>query len=107
MIESEDTSQKDSEESVNDAAKGYWFPGKRNGWGWGLPIRWQGWAVLIVYWIAILSTTVLLDTNTQQWIWIGFFVFYTLIVLLFMWKKGEPPRWRWRKKSRSDWWKTW
>jgi hypothetical protein len=24
----------------------YWFPAKRYGWGWGLPVTWQGWAVL-------------------------------------------------------------
>jgi hypothetical protein len=27
----------------------YWFPAKRFGWGWGLPITWQGWAVLFVF----------------------------------------------------------
>ena len=31
--------------------KRYWFPVKpaRNGWGWGLPRVWQGWAVLAVF----------------------------------------------------------
>ncbi len=23
----------------------FWFPVKRYGWGWGLPVRWQGWVV--------------------------------------------------------------
>ena len=27
----------------------YWFPSKRYGWGWGLPICWQGWVVFGVY----------------------------------------------------------
>jgi len=27
----------------------FWFPAKRYGWGWGLPVAWQGWAVLIAY----------------------------------------------------------
>ena len=31
----------------------YWFPAKRYGWGWGLPISWQGWIVLIAYFTLI------------------------------------------------------
>ena len=27
----------------------YWFPAKRYGWGWGLPVAWQGWLVLAVF----------------------------------------------------------
>jgi len=27
----------------------YWFPAKHYGWGWGFPITWQGWLVLIAY----------------------------------------------------------
>ena len=25
----------------------YWFPAKTYGWGWGLPITWQGWLVFL------------------------------------------------------------
>ena len=27
----------------------FWFPQKTYGWGWGLPVRWQGWVVLVGY----------------------------------------------------------
>ena len=27
----------------------YWFAVKRYGWGWGMPVRWQGWLVLVAY----------------------------------------------------------
>jgi hypothetical protein len=27
----------------------FWFPKKRYGWGWGLPVRWQGWLVFALY----------------------------------------------------------
>jgi hypothetical protein len=27
----------------------YWFPAKRYGWGWGLPITWQGWLVFAAF----------------------------------------------------------
>jgi hypothetical protein len=33
----------------------YWFPARRYGWGWGPPIRWQGWVVLISWLIAFVS----------------------------------------------------
>lgn len=25
----------------------YWFPAKTYGWGWGMPITWQGWLVFL------------------------------------------------------------
>ena len=53
-------------------SKQYWFPVKRYGWGWGLPIVWQGWVVLVAY-TSLLSAAL-----------VG-------ICLL----KGEPPRWHW------------
>jgi len=27
----------------------YWFPAKRYGWGWGIPVTWQGWAVMAIF----------------------------------------------------------
>lgn len=27
----------------------YGFPAKRYGWGWGLPVAWQGWLVIALY----------------------------------------------------------
>jgi hypothetical protein len=37
----------------------YWFPAGRYGWGWGLPVRWQGWLVLAAFagcsWLVLSS----------------------------------------------------
>lgn len=33
----------------------YWFPVKRYGWGWGLPVRWQGWVALALYFGSIYA----------------------------------------------------
>ena len=30
-----------------DKSPSYWFPAKTYGWGWGLPITWQGWLVFL------------------------------------------------------------
>jgi hypothetical protein len=35
--------------------KSYWFPAKRYGWGWGVPLCWQGWAVLAAYLAVIVA----------------------------------------------------
>lgn len=32
-----------------DSQNKYWFPAKRYGWGWGLPVRWEGWVCLAIY----------------------------------------------------------
>lgn len=73
---------------------GIWFPAKRYGWGWGPPVAWQGWVVLIV-WVLLLAGGLL---------WLlpgglaGSVLFSLSMVALLMavcWLKGEPPRWRW------------
>jgi hypothetical protein len=36
--------------SNNDTdTKNYWFRAQRYGWGWGLPLTWQGWIIVIAY----------------------------------------------------------
>lgn len=37
-----------------------WFPAKRYGWGWGLPVAWQGWVVLLLFAIGIVASAWLL-----------------------------------------------
>jgi len=76
----------------------YWFPTKRYGWLWGLPSRWQGWAVLIGY-LALLGLVVQLFRPDRQPF--TFTLFVTLLSLAFVavcWLKGEPPHWRWGKE---------
>jgi hypothetical protein len=73
----------------------YWFPAKRYGWGWGLPRRWQGWAVLGVFVVLLaLGSAWLLPTFGS-----AVYVLYALVlgaalVSVCYWK-GEPPKWRW------------
>ena len=35
--------------------KKIWFPAKCYGLGWGLPVAWQGWVVLVGYLILLLA----------------------------------------------------
>lgn len=74
----------------------YWFAAKRYGWGWGLPLTWQGWVVLGVF-AALLSAGALLLTPGRG----PAFAIYVLVtsaaLVLVCYLKGEPPRWRWGK----------
>jgi hypothetical protein len=36
-------------EDMNEPPPSFWFPAKTYGWGWGLPVKWQGWIVLVGY----------------------------------------------------------
>jgi hypothetical protein len=83
-------------------ADDYWFPAKTYGWGWGPPIRWQGWAVLAVFVLTLVSVTIIADPakNPGAFV-IGVFVASSALIAI-CWRKGEPPRWRWGSRVTSE-----
>ena len=74
----------------------YWFPAKTYGWGWGLPIKWQGWVVIAVFLLLLLGG-VLLKQYAADAI-IGFATLLSVILFAICWLKGEPTHWRWGGK---------
>lgn len=70
-----------------------WFAPKRFGYGSGLPISWQGWAIILGY-VAIAITTALLFSTRP------IVVFAILIpataVLLTVTARTTRGGWRWR-----------
>ena len=73
----------------------YWFPAKRYGWGWGLPIAWQGWVVFLGFLGLVLAGALFIRPRTDL---AGFLIYIGVLSLLFAgicWWKGEPARWRW------------
>jgi len=76
----------------------YWFPAKRYGWGWGLPITWQGWVVLIGF-VVLLGAGTRIFPPRQH---IAAFAVYVLVLIAILcavcYAKGEPPKWRWGGK---------
>lgn len=73
---------------------GYWFPAKRYGWGWGLPITWQGWVSFVGFLVLIVAGAVLIPRHSSP----GFIAYVVVLSCLLFgvcWWKGEPPRWRW------------
>jgi hypothetical protein len=77
----------------------YWFPAKTYGWGWGLPVKWQGWLVFIGYFA--LQYLGIQHFKAQHNVK-GLFVYLLLVTGLFILTvvlKGERPTgWRWGKK---------
>ena len=73
----------------------YWFRAKRYGWGWGLPLTWEGWAVLAV-WLGVFVAAIPFFHLTQRIREHFLFVAGMVVVLIGVcYWKGEPARWRW------------
>jgi hypothetical protein len=75
--------------------RGYWFPAKPFGWGWGLPVAWQGWAVLIAFVCLVIAAARIFPPRRSLTAYIGCVAGLSIIMLIVCWLKGEPPRWRW------------
>lgn len=76
----------------------FWFPAKRFGWGWGLPVCWQGWSVLIGYFALLVVGIRYLSqqpgASVSQRLAYGGVL--TLILVVVVTIKGERPvKWRW------------
>lgn len=76
----------------------YWFPAKRFGWGWGLPVRWQGWACLAVYVVGIALVLHFFGPGREPGLRMAGLGLLTLALFVMFWLKGERPGWRWGKK---------
>jgi hypothetical protein len=73
----------------------YWFPAKRYGWGWGLPMTWQGWLVLAAFAALVVAGTFLFPPTKATAAYIVYIVILSALLTGVCWLKGEPPRWRW------------
>lgn len=71
------------------APKKIWFSAKRMGLGWGLPVAWQGWVVLIGYLVALLAGSLLMHyfANTTYYLIYVFGMTFILVLICFL--KGE------------------
>jgi hypothetical protein len=76
----------------------YWFPAKRYGWGWGFPITWQGWVVMVLWLAAVVAAACLLAGRSLALYGIAMLILSGLMIAI-CYAKGEPPRWRWGDKD--------
>ncbi len=73
----------------------YWFPAKRYGWGWGLPLRWQGWVVLAAFIFLFGAGFLIFPPNGKLAFLLAYVAFISALLIAICWIKGERPRWRW------------
>jgi drug/metabolite transporter (DMT)-like permease len=78
-----------------EPGKGYWFPAKRYGWGWGPPTRWQGWGVLGAYALLLALAAFTYLPSDDVGAFLACAIVLTIALMALCWLKGERPRWRW------------
>lgn len=114
------------ETSEDSKSKDIWFPAKKYGYGWGLPVKWQGWVAFIgllglglapVLYLSIwykgdtycqsviaqgINATCDPHAETGVYLLAGLFWLAACCLLLFYvgTRKGEPAKWRWGSKAK-------
>jgi hypothetical protein len=70
-----------------------WFAPKRFGYGAGLPISWQGWAVTLVYAAAVIGVCLAFKDRPLQLLAV---VIPLTVALLTICARTTRGGWRWR-----------
>jgi hypothetical protein len=70
-----------------------WFAPKRYGFGAGLPIAWQGWAVLGFYFAIVAAAGLLLEGKRLAQ---GSIIIPATAALIIIFAKTTRGGWRWR-----------
>ena len=69
----------------------YWFRAKRYGWGWGLPLAWQGLFVPALFFALLLVGAVAILPRYGQLFFVAYAFALTLCLFIVCLLKGEPP----------------
>lgn len=72
----------------------FWFPAKRYGWGWGLPVRWEGWLTFAV-WLFVVCAAGWAFMPHRPAMFLATTTVATALLTGICYLKGEPPGWRW------------
>jgi hypothetical protein len=75
--------------------KPYWFAARRYGWGWGLPLTWQGWLAYALWFAVLFGTMPFLHVRQHLLGHVVFLIGMAAVLLGICLWKGEPARWRW------------
>ena len=81
---------------MNDSAE--WFAPKRYGWGPGLPIRWQGWALTFAYLLTVIGLTLAVGNRPAAMIAAAIPPTVAFIVISCRTTRGGC-RWRWGEEE--------
>lgn len=78
-----------------DKTPSYWFAAKRYGWGWSLPLTWQGWVVYILWFAVVVGSIPIYGLRNHSFEHFAFLIVMVAVLFGICYWKGEPPRWRW------------
>ncbi len=78
--------------------KRYWFPALQFGWGWGVPITWEGWIVFTVFIVLLVAGGYVFPVAQQPLLAVAYTVVIFVIYFAICYAKGEPTKWRWGGK---------
>jgi hypothetical protein len=70
----------------------YWFPAKEEGLGWGLPVTWQGWAVVVTFFALLAVGRYLLPPRQYRWQYYAYMAVLVAAMITVVYLKGEPLR---------------
>jgi len=84
--------------TTNTKTRTYWFPAKRYGWGWGPPTAWQGWLVVVVFFMLVIGGAARLLPRHEEVKFALYTALLSALLVVVCWITGEPPRWRWGGK---------
>jgi hypothetical protein len=73
----------------------YWFRAKSYGWGWGLPLTWQGWAVLIGFVALLVVGTFVIPPKVSPIKYTVYVGALSALLIGVCYATGEPPKWHW------------
>jgi hypothetical protein len=76
-----------------DAGRQVWFWAKRFGYGAGMPVVWQGWALLVGTVGALVGARHWLHGAVGAAAWVG--ILAVMVVSAALHTEGGPWRWRW------------
>ena len=72
----------------------YWFPAKAYGWGWGLPLSWEGWVIYAAWFVALFGGIAAMGLRHMPVPHLIFVMAMLGLLFAVCYWKGEPPRWR-------------
>ena len=77
--------------------EGAWFRARRYGYGMGLPFKWQGWAVIALYLMALAGIGLMSeqDGTAPRAMAFALFVMITAIFIAIC-RKRTDGGWKWR-----------
>lgn len=73
----------------------FWFPAKRYGWGWGLPVNRKGWVAFAIYIACMAGTAYVNPPSLGLYIFLGWTFGFSIAFIGICFLKFEPPAWRW------------